>query len=684
MTVQSEFSLPLGAATGPEGTNFSLFSGQAEKAELLLFDDPGDAEPSSIVELQKSAGPVWHAHVPEAGPGQLYAFRIHGPFDPDKGRWCNPHKAVLDPYARAITGDVLWNDALYSFRRPRNGPAWEKDDRDSAAYLPKCVVVDTTFDWEGDSPPGIPWDRTVIYETHIKNFTAKLPGLDPSLRGTYAAMGSPKALGHLRKLGVTAIELLPVQQHFDESVLAERGLQNAWGYSTIGFFAPDFRYSGSGSLGGQVAEFKRMVKALHAAGIEVILDVVYNHTPEGNQEGPVFCFKGIDAAAYYAMDESGRFLDVTGTGNTLAIENSWTRRLVLDSLRYWAGEMRVDGFRFDLAVTLGREKGQFNSRSAFFRELAQDRVLSRVKIIAEPWDIAADGYQVGHFPAPWREWNDQFRDGLRRFWNGFEPDAQALRKRMTGSPDLFPPSLRHPETSVNFVTCHDGFTLNDLVSYNEKHNQANLEENKDGSAVNYSWNCGVEGPSNDANIKALRFRQMKNFLASLLLARGIPMLSGGDEIARSQNGNNNAYCQDNETTRFHWDLDSERKDLLRFTRRLIELRRRVSPLAENTEVLQWSLLDAPSPAESNNKAALGLAWINTSGSRYALLMNGSKNSVQFELPAPVRDWRILLSSLKKVRAPRSAGNSFRLEAHALALLQAKLPVVSDTGGSAPS
>jgi glycogen operon protein len=565
---------PLGPTWDGQGTNFSLFSENAERVELCLFDD-GDRE--SRVELTERTAYNWHGYLPGVGPGQRYAYRVHGPWAPREGHRFNPAKLLLDPYAKAIEGPVDFEAASVLPYEPGGPDAdLEIGTEDSADAIPKCVVVDPGFDWEGDRPPSTPLSDTVIYEVHVRGVTRRHPDVREDLRGTYAGLASEAAIGYLSALGVTAVELLPVHHFIDETHLVERRLTNYWGYSSIGFFAPHALYSATGRRGEQVREFKGLVKALHRAGIEVILDVVYNHTAEGNHLGPMYAFKGIDQSSFYRLvpDDPRHFMDFTGTGNSLNPVHPSVLRLIMDSLRYWVTEMHVDGFRFDLAAALAREFYDVDRLSAFFDTIHQDPVLSQVKLIAEPWDVGPGGYQVGNFPVLWCEWNGLYRDCVRDFWRGRANGVAEFASRITGSSDLYQSDGRRPFASINFVTAHDGFTLADLVTYNEKHNEANGEANHDGTDDNRSWNCGVEGPSDDPSVLALRERQRRNLLATLLLSQGVPMLLGGDEIGRTQRGNNNAYCQDNELSWFDWDVGERGERLLVFARRLIDLRRR--------------------------------------------------------------------------------------------------------------
>jgi isoamylase len=558
---------PLGAAYDGGGTNFSLFSDVAEGVELCLFDDDGGEERVALEEIDASC---WHGYLPTVKPGQRYGFRVHGPWDPERGQRCNPAKLLLDPYAKAIEGRVDWGQPCFPYTF---GDENARNDEDSAPCMPKSVVHNPYFDWGNDRPPDIQLNESVIYEMHVKGFTARHPDIPEAQRGTYAGLAHPAAVEYLTGLGITAVELLPVHQFVDDAHLVERGLRNYWGYNSIGFLAPHNGYAAAGQRGEQVAEFKAMVRALHEAGIEVILDVVYNHTAEGNQLGPVLSMKGIDNAAYYRLvaDNPRFYYDTTGTGNSLNVRHPHTLQLIMDSLRYWVTDMHVDGFRFDLAASLARQFHEVDRLSAFFDLIQQDPIVSQVKLIAEPWDVGEGGYQVGNFPALWSEWNGRYRDTIRDFWRGQPATLGEFASRLTGSSDLYEADARHPGASVNFVTAHDGFTLRDLVSYNEKHNDANGEGGADGENHNRSWNCGAEGDTDDPGILALRHQQQRNFLATLMLSQGVTMLLGGDEAGRTQDGNNNAYCQDNGISWFDWEqVDA---GLLEFTRRLIALRR---------------------------------------------------------------------------------------------------------------
>ena len=567
---------PLGATWDGEGVNFALFSENATAVELCLFERPDDARETHRIRIEECTDFVWHVYLPESRPGQLYGYRVHGLYEPEAGLRFNPAKVLIDPYAKAIAGNIDWSDALFGYRIGDPKADLSLDDRENAGSIPKCVVVDQAFTWGGDQLLRTPWDRTVIYEVHVHGFTARHPDVPPNLRGTYAGLATPEVIEHLQHVGVTAVELLPVHHFVRDKHLVDRGLTNYWGYNSIGFFAPDIRYAASPERAHHVWEFKTMVKALHNAGIEVILDVVYNHTGEGNHLGPTLSFRGIDNASYYRLvpDHPRFYQDYTGCGNTLNVRHPRVLQLIMDSLRYWVLEMHVDGFRFDLASTLARELHDVDRLSAFFDIIHQDPVLSQVKLIAEPWDLGEGGYQVGNFPAGWAEWNGRYRDAIRRYWKGDGGQVAELAYRLSGSSDLYEGGGRRPHASINFVTAHDGFTLHDLVSYNQKHNEANGEDNRDGTDDNLSWNCGVEGPTNKPSIAALRERQKRNMLATLLLSQGVPMLCSGDEIGRTQGGNNNAYCQDNEISWVDWTLSKPQQALLTFTRGLIALRQK--------------------------------------------------------------------------------------------------------------
>ena len=563
---------PLGATYDGSGTNFSVFSGLAEKVLLCFFDDDGT---ETQVALPEVTALVHHGYVPGIGPGQRYGYRVVGPYEPAKGCRCNPAKLLVDPYATAVDGEVRWDPKVMPYVvSGRDDADLVASDEDNAAFVPKGVVTSPFFDWGHDRPPRTPWDRTFVYETHVKGYSKLHPGLDESVRGTYAGLADPLSISHLADLGVTAVELLPVHQFIHDAFLVDRGLDNYWGYNSIAYLAPHNGYSSTGQGGEQVTEFKRMVKALHEAGIEVILDVVYNHTGEGNHLGPSLSLRGLDNFAYYRLmeDDKRLYMDYTGTGNSLNVRNPFVLQLIMDSLRYWVNEMHVDGFRFDLAATLARELHDVDRLSTFFDLVQQDPCLRQVKLIAEPWDVGEGGYQVGNFPPLWSEWNGKFRDSIRDYWRGEDRALAELAYRLTGSSDLYASEGRSPHASINFVTAHDGFTLADLVSYNQKHNEANGDANRDGSDDNRSWNCGVEGPTDDPSILTMRRQQQRNFVATLLLSQGVPMLLGGDEFGRTQRGSNNAYCQDNDLSWYDWSLATTNADLLEFTRGLARLR----------------------------------------------------------------------------------------------------------------
>jgi glycogen operon protein len=559
---------PLGANLGPRGVNFAVFSAHARRIELCLFDAAGHE--TARIDLPSRTGDVWHGLLPAqfGGPGTLYGYRVHGPYQPGEGHRYNPAKLLVDPCALALEGAVTWDPALCGAEPDDD---WLPDARDSAPFVPKCRVVDAAFDWGGVRAPSVPWRDTVLYELHVKGYTQRHPDVPDHLRGKYLGLAHPAVIDHLRKLGVTTVELMPVQAFASEEFLARKGLVNYWGYNPLAWFAPDARYA----VVDPVVEFKTMVRALHDAGLEVVLDVVFNHTAEGNEHGPTLSLRGFDNLTYYRLSHQNRaqYKNFTGCGNTVSFDDPAVRGLVLDCLRYWSEEMRVDGFRFDLATVVGRDPAGFNRNSPFFAALRSDPTLAYVKLIAEPWDVGPGGYQLGHFPPGWSEWNDRYRDTMRAFWRGDRGLVGAFAERFAGSSDLFRQHARKPTAGVNFVTSHDGFTLRDLVSYNDRHNEANLENGADGHTHNLSWNCGAEGPSDDPGVQALRARQVRNFLATLFLSQGVPMLLAGDEIGHTQSGNNNAYCQDNELTWLDWSLRERNDDLLRFVRRLVDLRR---------------------------------------------------------------------------------------------------------------
>ena len=692
---------PLGAAPDESGTNFAIFSEHAEKVELLLFDSADDEQPSRVIELTENHAYVRHGYVPGVGPGQCYAYRAFGPYRPALGLRFNEHKVLIDPYAKAIAGNVRWDDAAFGYVVGHEKQDLSKDTRDSCPFIPKSIVVSDEFNWEGDSLLNIPWNETIIYELHVKGFTMMHPDVPEHERGKFPGLASLPIIDHLRKLGVTAVELLPVHHHIDDRLLVEKGLSNYWGYNTIGYFAPDCRFSTRGNHGGQVAEFKQMVKHLHRAGIEVILDVVYNHTAEGSHLGPTLSFRGIDNSSYYhLMPETPRYyMDFTGTGNTLNTSHPNVTQMIMDSLRYWVVHMHVDGFRFDLASALARELFEVDRLASFFDIIHQDPILSQVKLIAEPWDVGPGGYQVGKFPPLWTEWNGRYRDAVRRYWRGDGGTLGELAYRLAGSSDLYEGSGRLPTASINFVTCHDGFTLNDLVSYESKHNEANKMDNEDGTEQNISWNCGAEGPTDDPAVSALRARQRRNFLATLLLSQGVPMITAGDEIANSQSGNNNAFCQDNAISWIDWKLDDTRRRLLDFARMLVRIRREHPVFRRkkffqgkrrtetNEEDISWLrpdgtemtshdwhgssfraiavLLSGDSIAESDEH---GRRIIDDD---FLLMLNGSHESVIFRLPENQTPWRqVFYTAQEQPMQPppeAAAREEFALESRSLAL-----------------
>jgi len=637
----------LGAHWDGEGTNFALSSEHATAVELCLFEGPDDSRETVRVPLRERTGTVWHAYLPDVQPGQLYAYRVHGPWAPTQGHRFNPAKLLLDPYARAISGSIRWTDALSGYVVGHPEQDLVPDPRDSAGGLPKSVVVESAFTWADDRLPRTPWSDTVIYECHVKGMTMRHPEVPGPLRGTYLGLAADAVLKHLRGLGVTAVELLPICHFVTERVLSERGLVNYWGYNPIGFFAPDVRYA-TGRLGQQVTEFKTMVKRFHRFGLEVILDMVFNHTAEGNHLGPTLCFRGVDNAGYYRLDPTNprHYLDYTGCGNTLDVRRPQALRLMLDSLRYWALEMHVDGFRFDLAPALGRDPDGFNAQARFFEIARQDPILAGVKLIAEPWDLGANGYQAGGFPVGWAEWNGKYRDTIRSFWRGDAGQLPELATRLAGSADLFGASGRPPQASINLITCHDGFTLNDLVSYERKHNESNGEENRDGNEHNLSRNWGVEGATDVPHILRIRDRMQRNFITMLACSLGVPMLSHGDEVGRTQHGNNNAYCQDNPITWVDWQLTPARRELLEFTRAAFRvraqtgvLRARAYPGADSKArpaELTWYRPDGEPmmPDDWGHTHAHALAMLLREGPEVILLaLNAGGRSRPFVLPA---------------------------------------------------
>ncbi|MBX3344157.1 MAG: glycogen debranching protein GlgX [Nitrospira sp.] len=695
---------PLGATWDGEGVNFSLFSENATSVELCLFDGPDASKESHRIRMEERTNQTWHVYLPEGRPGLHYGFRVDGPYDPQAGHRFNPAKLLIDPYAKSIADTIRLSDRMFGYRLGEADGDLVRDDRDNAEEMPKCVVVDQAFSWGGDGLLRTPWSKTVIYEVHVKGFTARHPHVPEHLRGTYAGLSTPAVIEYLQELGVTAVELLPVHHAVQDKHLTDQGLTNYWGYNTIGFFAPDMRYAASPVRGRHVREFKTMVKTLHSAGIEVILDVVYNHTAEGNHLGPTLSFRGIDNAAYYRLmaDDPRYYMDYTGCGNSLNVRHPRTLQLIMDSLRYWVLDMHVDGFRFDLASTLARELHEVDRLSAFFDIIHQDPILSQVKLIAEPWDLGAGGYQVGNFPVGWAEWNGKYRDAIRRYWKGDGGQVAELAYRLSGSSDLYETSGRRPFASINFITAHDGFSLQDLVSYNEKHNEANGEGNQDGHNDNLSWNCGIEGPTDDPVILDLRLRQKRNMLTTLLLSQGVPMLCGGDEIGRTQQGNNNAYCQDNDLSWHDWNLTAEDRDLLGFVRQLIALRQR-HPVFRRRRFFQgrnihgseikdivWLRPDGREMDEADWSQgylrALGIVLagdaIEESDARgnrivddtFLLLLNAHHEAIPFLLPSAdgTAPWSVVLNThVGGIAHPPStvtSGEPFTIEPRSMALL----------------
>lgn len=636
---------PLGATPRSIGTNFALFSENATAVSVCFFDETG--KETDCVALHERTAYVWHGLIRGIKPGQRYGYRVDGPWAPEDGHRFNKHKLLVDPYAKAITGNVDWKAPIFPYD-VTSGDDLKYDDQDSAPGVPKSIVVDPHFDWEGDCPPETPLSDSVIYEMHVKGFSERNSAVPEELRGTYAGLACEHSIAYLKQLGITAVELLPVHHFIDEGHLVDRSLSDYWGYNTLSYFAPMSRYSASGDTGGQVNEFKEMVKALHKAGIEVILDVVYNHTCEGNRMGPVLSMKGIDNKTYYRQvaDNPRYYMDYTGTGNSLNVMNPQVLKLVMDSLRYWVTEMHVDGFRFDLASTLARELHEVSKLSSFFDTIHQDPTLADVKLIAEPWDVGDGGYQVGNFPVLWAEWNGKYRDTVRRFWKGDGGLLSDFAYRLTGSSDLYQSDGRKPYASINFITAHDGFTLCDLVSYNQKHNEANGDDNKDGADNNDSWNMGAEGPTDDQAINELRERQMRNFLATLILSQGVPMLCGGDEFARSQRGNNNCYCQDNELTWYDWNLDPPRQRLMEFTAKLIQLRRSHPNLHRRRffqdRTVRGSLVRDIAWYGTNGQEFPEESWNSEWNRSLAMLLNGKTLGVTDEEGHPITDDSFLM------------------------------------------
>jgi len=698
---------PLGATWDGNGVNFAIFSESATGVELCLFDTPEATTESSRIALTERRDMVWHCYVPDLRPGQLYGYRFQGPYDPAKGHRFNHNKIVLDPYARAIGRDIRWCDEMFGYKVGDPAADLSFDERDDAHAAPLAVVIDSAFTWGDDRSPLTPWHETIIYEMHVKGFTKLHPAVPEALRGTYAGLASPAAIEHLTKLDVTAVELLPVYHRLDDRHLVERGLGNYWGYNTLAFFAPEQRYSASRKADETVREFKTMVRALHSVEIEVILDVVYNHTCEGNQMGPTLSFRGVDNASYYRVspEDPRYYVDFTGCGNTLNMRHPRVLQLIMDSLRHWVTEMHVDGFRFDLASALARELHDVDKLGAFFDIIHQDPILAQVKLIAEPWDLGDGGYQVGNFPSQWSEWNGKYRDNVRRFWKGDGATVSEFATRICGSSDLYEWSSRRPSASINFITCHDGFTLQDLVSYHFKRNEANGDANHDGADDNQSWNCGAEGPTDDAAVNALREKQKRNFLTTLLLSQGVPMLLAGDEIGKSQLGNNNAYCQDDELTWLNWNLDDNQRTLLEFVQGVIALRK-AEPVFRRQKFFQGRPIRGPevndiawfSPdgSEMNDEAwhagfvkCLGL-WLNGemigevdekgephSGDTLLLLLNAHHESIPFRLPSPVpaAEWQPLMDTahFPGKLSDTKGGTEYEINARSVALLRLTTP-----------
>ncbi len=690
----SESATPLGATLDRGGVSFALFSQHADAVELCLFDAAAPSREVARVALARDRDAVWRTRVAGLGVGTLYGYRVHGPYAPAEGQRFNPAKLLIDPYARAIMPLAAWSDRLLGYVPHASEEDLARDDRDDADVAPRSIVVDPSFDWGDDRPPRVPWERTLVYEAHVKGLTVLHPAVPADLRGTYAGLHAAAVLEHLVALGVTAVALLPVHHAVAERHLAAHGLTNYWGYNTIGFFAPDGRFATRGGRGEQVREFQTMVRALHRVGIEVILDVVYNHTAEGDRFGPTLAFRGIDNRVYYRLDPADprTYVNVTGCGNTLDLRHPRVLALVVDSLRYWVETMRVDGFRFDLTSALARDGGAFDPSAPLFAALRADAVLADVKLIAEPWDATAEGYALGRYPAPWREWNDRYRDDVRRWWRGEPGRVGAVASRLVGSPELFAHSGRGPTASINFVTAHDGFSLRDLVSYDRKHNEANREDNRDGADDNVSWNCGVEGPTDDVAVNALRARQQRNFLATLLLSSGVPMLRAGDEIGATQQGNNNAYCQDDALTWLDWNLDAERAALLAFTRRVIGLVRRHAGL-RRAEYLAGALVAAEPGGDlvwyapsgrlmrdgdwhDHERRALGM-WLRVGEISLLVALNASPGPVLFALPvdAPPGTWTPLVDTARPAALPRAvADGAYELAPHSLAVLAPRVSI----------
>ncbi len=703
---------PQGATWDGTGVNFSVYSEKATSVELCLFDEV-NSKASECVMIRECTGYAWHCFLPGVKLGQLYGYRMHGPYNPPNGDRCNPAKLLIDPYAKALAGRLNWDAPVFGYKLGDPGEDLSFDEQDDAWGVPKSVVTTSHFDWENDRPPSVPVHDSVLYELHVKGFTAQHPEIPEELRGTYAGVAHPVAVEYLRKLGITAVELMPVHEFIDDKHLLDRGLRNYWGYNSINFFSPDARYCSSGDRGEQIGEFKNMVKALHRAGIEVILDVVYNHTAEGNHLGPTLSFKGIDNSTYYRLvnDNARYYMDYTGTGNTLNVRHPQVLKLIMDSLRYWVQEMHVDGFRFDLASALARELHDVDRLSAFFDIINQDPVISQVKLIAEPWDVGEGGYQVGKFPPLWAEWNGRYRDVVRRYWKGDDGQLAELGYRLTGSSDLYQRDGRHPSASINFVTAHDGFTLNDLLSYDGKHNEANGEDGRDGTNDNHSFNYGVEGPTDNAEIIETRERQKRNLLLTLLCSQGVPMICGGDEIGRTQGGNNNAYAQDNPVSWFNWNLDDRAKSLYAFTAKLVEMRRQHPNLHRRKFFQDRGISPGETPdRDVDGRHEKDIVWLRPDGNEmapeewhagwvrciglrlngrtlddvngmgepirdetYLILLNPHTEPIRFYMPSEEGTaWEVAIDSAQPCREEKpivKAGEPYELNARSTAILQ---------------
>jgi isoamylase len=698
---------PLGATWDGMGVNFAIYSEHATRVDLCLFHTAEAKKEKARVRLREQTDMVWHGYLPDVQPGQVYGYRVHGPYDPEHGHRFNPAKILFDPYAKTVARPIRWADEMFGYRIGDPQADLSRDDRDNAGFAPLAAVVDPAFTWGDDQAPRRPWHETVIYEMHVKGFTKVAHHVPARFRGTYLGLTAEGALRHLLDLGITAVELLPVHEHVTERTLVERGLTNYWGYNTLGFLAPDVRYASGTAPDDVVREFKMMVRALHSVGIEVILDVVYNHTAEGNQLGPTLSLRGIDNFTYYRLvpDQKRYYMDYTGCGNTLNMQSQRVLQLIMDSLRYWILEMHVDGFRFDLASALARELHEVNQLAAFYDIIHQDPVISQAKLIAEPWDLGEGGYQVGNFPVGWTEWNGKYRDTVRRFWRGDGGQVSEFATRLSGSSDLYERSGRRPYASINFVTAHDGFTLHDLVSYNDKHNEANKEDNRDGTNDNLSWNCGAEGPTDDPAINALRERQKRNLMMTLLLSQGVPMMRGGDELSQTQGGNNNAYCQDNQATWLHWDLTPAQQSFLEFTRQMIAFRRR-HPVLCRRKFFQgrsirgarikdiawfapdgWEMTDETWNAPSVRSLGVRLSGdaideVTERGERITddtllLLLNADASPLEFTLPAHAEGhyWEELTDTTEAVATPEPmhGGDQYAVQGRSMAVFRLSVP-----------